>query len=987
MSLPNLLTSLRRDHEFMANVMRWQTLSARPANFSQIPEQIHPSLVGTLHQRGIDQLYSHQASAVAAALNGENVVVTTPTASGKTLCYNLPVLDTLLRDPSARAIYLFPTKALAHDQLDEIRSWGIDANSAKSPNLLVAAYDGDTPSADRARVRKSARIILSNPDMLHTGILPYHMQWRDFFSGLCYVVIDEMHTYRGVFGSQVANVLRRLQRICTFYGSQPRFILTSATIANPGQLAEKLIEQPVSVIDENGAPSGAKHIIVYNPPMLDAETGTRSSTLLETDALATRCIRGGLQTIVFGRSRRTVELLLTYLREHFRSHGVTISHSFDEAQDKLPTPSTALRTSLSSSSPPSSSPPSSNLQIRGYRGGYLPEERRAIEAGLRSGDVRGVVTTNALELGIDIGQLQVAVLCGYPGSIASIWQQMGRAGRTQEGALAILVTSGLPIDQYLARHPEFLFERSPEHALINPDNLMLLVDQLRCAAFELPFTIGDAFGHSQFGSDVLDLLLEEGDVKRFGNRLMWSGAGYPSRQVSLRSSGSEQVLIQIEEERDREKGHPEHWELSSGNRQPEARMIGEISLENAPFEVHDGAIYMHEGETYRVERLDFEQRIASVTPVNVDFYTSTDGEVEVEVLQVHAERHSADKETLVLSIAEERKQGAVTLCSEKGRGGERVEDSLPPNAHHAPRTTITHGDLRVISQITGYRRIRRQTQEVIDTFPLAYPPATLETAGYWFTIGEEVQRILAENGAWFDSINDYGPNWQEQRQKVRQRDGFRCTQCGAKEVPDREHDVHHLRPFRTFGYVPGFNDFYLQANVLSNLILVCRNCHRRLESGVRTRGALDGLSYAINNIAPIYLMCDPRDIGVYVERAESVGKGEREKGRKGEDEISPAPLRPFPPASSLPTIYIYERIAAGLGFALRLYEIHEELLSAAHELISACSCQNGCPACVGPVVDHPLAQLATKRLTTTLLDVLLTGQVGEAILPPMEIQF
>ncbi len=397
-------------------------------------------------------------------------------------------------------------------------------------------------------------------------------------------------------------------------------------------------------------------------------------------------------------------------------------------------------------------------------------------------------------------------------------------------------------------------------------------------------------------------------------------------------------------------------------------MIGEVSLERATFEVHDGAIYMHEGETYRVDRLDLEQRIASVTPVTVDFYTNADGDTEVEVLQVHGQRDG--------------EMGSAGDGEIGGRAGEQGGDDIqsrathyaPRTTHHAPRTTLFHGDLRVSSRITGYRRIRRQTNEMIDAYPLDYPPSILETAGYWFTISAESQRILAENGAWFDAINDYGPNWQEQRQKVRQRDGCRCTQCGAKEPPDREHDVHHLRPFRTFGYVRGINEFYLQANVLSNLTLVCRNCHRRLESGVRTRGALDGLGYAINNIAPIYLMCDPGDIGVCVERAEGIGQGEREEGGEGDGE-------------SLPTIYIYERIAAGLGFALRLYELHEELLRAAHELIAACPCQNGCPACVGPVVEHPLAQLETKRLTTTLLDVLLTGQVADTTITLRNIEF
>ncbi len=976
MPLSDLLTSLRRDHGFMANVTAWRSLPAQPAQLAPILAQLHPVLIERLQQRGIDQLYSHQQQSIYAALEGQNVVVTTPTASGKTLCYNLPVFETLLRDPAARALYLFPTKALAHDQLDEIREWGLatgdggrqtvdDSRGVVDPairNFLISTYDGDTPSADRARIRKSARIILSNPDMLHAGILPYHTQWGEFLSGLRFVVIDEMHSYRGVFGSHVANVLRRLQRICHFYGSQPRFILTSATIANPGQLAERLIEQPVIVVSENGAPRGEKHVIIYTPPMLDAESGIRRSALLEASELASRCVLGGVQTIVFARARQTVELLLTYLRESLRErlHSVPGQKELWRAEAGERRPKSGdwrLETRDHNSQSTILNPQS---QIRGYRGGYLPEQRRAIEAGLRSGEVRAVVTTNALELGIDIGQLQAAVLCGYPGSIASTWQQMGRAGRTQEAALAILVATGQPIDQYLSHHPEFLFERSPEQALINPDNLMLLVDQMRCASFELPFRSDASFGNSPFTNDVFDLLVEEGNLRRYGPRLMWSGAGYPSHQIGLRSADNDPVVIQVRSAefamRNAQTGEQRveagGWRAESTEQEERStirnsqfairnQILGEMDAASAPAFIHDGAIYMHEGETYRVDQLNLEQRIAQVTPVNVDFYTTSDAETTVEVLTVHDQK------------------------------------TVPTG-----RLTLAHGELRVVSQITGYRRVRRQTQETLGQFPLDYPPTTLETSGYWFSVGEAAQRILALQGSWFDSINDYGPNWQEQRQKVRRRDYFRCTQCDTPEGKGRKHDVHHVRPFRTFGYVPGINETYKQANLLNNLLLVCQSCHQRLESSVRTRGALDGLGYVINNIAPIYLMCDRSDIGIFVERAEASIESEvrnAECDQSGDSTlptlhsvlVTPPPPFPTPPPA-LPTIYIYERISAGLGFTLRLFEIHNELLSAAHELIAACPCHNGCPACVGPVLDNPLGQLETKRLTLALLAVLIS---------------
>jgi DEAD/DEAH box helicase domain-containing protein len=880
MPLEQLLADLRGDSQFMANVTAWRTLPAQAAQTAPPPAVLHPALRAVLDERGIPALYTHQAQAVAAALGGAHVAVVTPTASGKTLCYNLPVLHTLMSDLVARALYLFPTKALGHDQLDELATWADDLrrHGAPAATLHAAAYDGDTPSSARAALRRRARLLVTNPDMLHTGILPYHANWEEFFAGLRYVVLDEMHTYRGVFGSQVANVLRRLRRICAFYGSHPLFICTSATIANPGDLAERLVEAPVTVINETGAPRGEKHILLYNPPLFDAERGLRRSSTLESQELAARCILGGIQTIVFGRSRLTTELLLTYLRERV-AHGMEAAHG-----------SPRRRGERSGRAAEADSPAATvNTQIRGYRGGYLPGERRAIEADLRGGVVRGVVATNALELGIDIGQLQAAVLCGYPGAIASTWQQMGRAGRTTEAALAILVATGGALDQYVIRHPEFLFGRSPEHALINPDNLLLLVDQLRCAAFELPFAPGERFGTSPYGDDVLALLAEEGDVQIQDGHTFWAGMAYPARRVNLRSSGSDTVAIQA----------------------PGATVIGQLEHGSAVRMLHTGAVYLHEGQSYMVGSLDLEQNLAQVSPVAVDYYTTAISDTDVEVLAEHERR----------------------------------------DLHGA---AVAHGDLRVTEVVTGFRRVKLLTHETLGVFGLDYPPALLETTGYWYSILPEAQAALEAADLWRDSVNDYGPNWAEQRQRVRVRDGYRCTQCGLPEAPGRQHDVHHLVPFRTFGYVPGLNDRYLEANRLSNLALVCRSCHLRLESGVRVRSGLDGAAYALANLAPLYLMCDPRDLEVYVVRGELPGAHRHL-------------ARPDDALPQLPTVYIYERIAAGLGFSARLYELHETLLAAALDLITGCDCPYGCPACVGPVLELDGGQLDTKELALAVL--------------------
>jgi DEAD/DEAH box helicase domain-containing protein len=936
MALPDLLTDLRRDPAFMMNVMAWRTLPAQAARHTAIPTALYPALGAALQGRGIVRLYSHQAEAVEMALAGQDVVVVTPTASGKTLCYNLPVLDTLLRDPQARALYLFPTKALAHDQLHELQEW-CAALTLSSPDWC-AAYDGDTPTAARPQIRKASRLLLSNPDMLHTGILPYHTNWEPFFANLRYVVLDELHTYRGVFGSHVANVLRRLQRICRFYGSDPQFIAASATIANPQALATRLIGHPVTLIDQSGAPRGEKQIILYNPPLYDAEHGLRRSAVLEAQELALRALHAGLQTIVFGRSRLTTEVLLTYLRERSEM-GDWRSEIADPTAEESPisNPQSPIPDLQSPISNPRSPIPNLHSSIRGYRGGYLPNERRAIERGLRDGSVRGVVATNALELGIDIGGLQAAVLCGYPGSIAATWQQMGRAGRTDEGALAILVATGGLLDQYVIQHPDYLFDRSPEHALINPDNLLLLIDHLRCAAFELPFQPGEDFGDCPFTADALQLLLEQGAVQAHSGRYFWSGESYPARQVNLRSTGGEVVTIQVERLDDG------RWTTDDGTRtavhdaveidfygdqrvdegpvvlQQTVEVIGQIELGSAPRLLHAGAIYLHEGRSFSVRSLDLAEARATVTPTAVDYYTEVTSETEVTVL----------------ATQDERAHGGVT---------------------------VAHGDLLVSSQVVGYRRVKHFTHENLGVFPLEYPPQTLETTGYWFSITPALQEQLAEQGLWFDAVNDYGPNWQAQRRRVRERDGYRCTQCGRPEASGRQHDVHHLTPFRTFGYVAGRNEHYRQANELNNLVLVCRTCHRRLEAGVRVRSGLDGLAYALTNIAPLHLMCDPQDLGVHVLRAEMAGSDDQMTRRQDDDTA----IR----HSQLPTVYLYERIAAGLGFSARLYELHEALLTAAAELIRACPCEHGCPACVGPVLEGEAVLLETKRLTLALLDLL-----------------
>jgi len=853
-SVTALIHQLRRDPRFMAQVTAWETLPARPGRTAPIPSELHPHLQEWLRGQGIAALYTHQHQALTHVLSHTHVALATPTASGKSLVYHLAALDSLLREPQATALYLFPTKALAQDQQAWLGRWG--PIQGASP-VTVALYDGDTPRHRRSRIRREARLLITNPDMLHVGILPHHTAWARFLAGLQIVVVDEMHIYRGVFGSHVANVLRRLRRLARLYGAAPRFVLTSATVANPQELAEGLVEAPVAVVDDNGAPQGERHLVFYNPPLVDPAQGIRRSSLLESQRLAARLLEAGVQTIVFGRSRLAVELLLTYLRERLGRTG---------REDR----------------------------VQGYRGGYLPEERRAIEAGLREGTVRGVVATNALELGIDIGRLQAAVLCGYPGTLASTWQQMGRVGRGDEPSLAVLVAGPDPLDQFLVRHPEFLLGRSPEQVRIHPDNLMLLTDQVRCALAELPFAQGEALGHAPHTQEVLAWLQELGEARHHGGRWFWQGESHPARRIGLRNAGGPPVVVQLPS--------------SPGK----ARTVGQVDFPSAPKLVHPGAIYIHQGETYQVERLELDERRAWVRPVEVDHYTQAGRQVTVEVLQLHGERRA---------------------------GGARVG----------------HGEVQVTEQVTDFRRIRRHTHETLGVFPLDLPPQALETTAYWLDVLPEAQVRLMRMDRWRDAPNDYGPNWPEQRARVRARAGHRCQVCGAPEPPGQEHDVHHRIPFRAFGYVPGLNQAYLEANRLENLMLVCRACHRRLEARVRTRTGMDGLAHVLLALAPLHLMCDRSDLDVARLR----------------DTTAPGHLEGLPVASL--RLYLYETVPGGLGFSQVLFEHHEILLSQAEALVATCDCRFGCPACVGPVPvppgrDRPL--LDTKALTLALIRVL-----------------
>lgn len=855
MPLAETLTALRQDADFMRCVTAWERIPARPARTAPWPAGLDPRLVAAAQAQGIERPYTHQAQAIEAALAGEHVVLATSTASGKTLAYNLPVLQALLNDPAACALYLFPTKALAHDQIANLQITQALIPETQSP-ITISPYDGDTSQSHRAAIRRDARLLVSNPDMLHTGILPHHTRWARFFANLRYVVLDELHTYRGVFGAHVANLLRRLRRICRFYGADPRFICASATIANPRQLAERLLEAPVTLVDDDGAPRGDKHFIFYNPPLVDVQLGIRRSAPLAARDIAARFLQADVQTIVFARARLTTEVLLGYLRDAIAAGG-------------------------------------GNAQtIQGYRGGYLPNERRAIERGLREGTVRGVVATNALELGVDIGRLSACVMAGYPGTIASTWQQAGRAGRRAGASVAVLVASALPLDQYLITHPRYFFGQPVEQALLDPDNLAVLAGHLACAAFELPFERGEPFGAFADAEAVLETLVEEGLVHRSNGRYTWIGEEYPAAGLSLRTSTPDTVVIQ-----------------DVGAQPPQ--VIGQMDRPSAPVLLYQGAVYLHGGETYVVETLDWEKGLASVRAADLDYYTRASSTTDVRII----EEYSTDEGTR--------------------RHGDTVKG---------------YGEVLVTTKATGYRKIRRYTHETLGWEPIDLPEQTLRTVGYWLALSEELTAHLEEAGV-LPALLDYGPNWATQRDAARARDGYRCRHCGTPEREGRQHDVHHLTPFRAFGYVPGVNDLYRLANQLENLITLCPVCHRRVEQARGARGALSGLAYLLQNLAPLHLMCDPGDLGAAVQARA--------------------------PETGLPTITLYDRAPGGAGLCARLYELHDGLLAAALEVVRRCPCADGCPGCVGPAGE---SEPGAKELTRRLLEAIAenkTPEIGE----------
>lgn len=808
MPLLSLLNKWKKDPSIGPNITAWLTISTRKPLWSNFPTNLDGRLIAFLEKQGINKLYQHQEQCFRNILLGKNVVLSTGTASGKSLAYQLPIADEILKNKHSKVLMVFPTKALARDQLAWLN---------EIPDITASPYDGDTPRNQRKSIRENANIIITNPDMLHLGILPYHTHWGDFFSQLKFVILDEIHIYRGVFGSHVANLIRRLNRITSHYGSKPQYILTSATIGNPLNLGNSLLEDDLVLINEDTSSRGEKHFLIYNPPIINQQFGLRANMQSETIRLASDLIGSGLQTIIFGRSRRSVEFMLTRLKEHV---------------------------SLDSEA------------LQAYRSGYLADQRRELESGLRNGTIRCITATTALELGVDIGGLDASLLAGYPGTISGTWQQAGRSGRGDNPSLSILSLSTNPLDQYIALHPDFLFSTHPECALINPDNLLIILAHIKCAAYELPFEVGDRFGSlsSEQTHELLAILENLGNVHRSGDRFYWMSDDYPSSDISLRSTSPQQVSLQLT---------GEDGQIS---------LLGTTDLESAPWMVHPGAIYLHQGNAYCVEHLDLEKLKASLVPFQGGYYTEAVKKVDFESLNL---------------LGEEKIVGAYKYF----------------------------GEILVTSIVNSYNKINWKKYQLLDSVKLDLPPTVLNSMGFWITLSEDTENLLRNSNDWHSSPNDYGPDWKNIRQIILTRDQHTCSLCG-KILPAADLHVHHKIPLRSF---PSLQE----ANQLSNLTSLCPRCHQRAEAAVRVKSGLSGLGYLLHNLAPLLLMCDPGDLGLYTDFSSPLGFGR-------------------------PTILIYEQIPAGIGFSHFLFEHISELLEKAVTVIKGCTCESGCPACVGP---------------------------------------
>ncbi len=811
-----IITKLKTHPLLSPNFTVWNYQNPQAGSFDDIKNLAGSNMQDTLKKLGIYKLYAHQVKALHSISVGENVVLSTGTASGKTLCYQIPILEKFTNNGLSSALLLYPTKALTNDQSNSFNALStmLDQNQNNKP--FTAIYDGDSPSHLRQSIRKNVNILLTNPDMLNVALLPHHTSWASFFQNLSFIVIDELHQYKGVFGSHFANIVRRLKRVLEFYGATPQFILTSATIGNPRELAEKIIEAPVKLIEKDESPKGERHIVLYNPPLISPEFGIREGLLSSTIKLSSFFIDHGIQTIVFCRSRRFVEIVTKELKQKY---------------------------------------PEAAENIRGYRSGYLRHERRDIESGLKSGSILLVAATNALELGVDIGGVDSVIIAGYPGSMASIKQMSGRAGRHQNTSIAMIIASMNPLDQYFARYPESLFSKPIEHALIDANNPLILIPHLRSSAFEIPFSSRENFGELSRENlkQYWDYLVEEGSIQDKTGKYYWLADYYPSSTLSIRSAATSSIILQTDDD---------------GLR----KTIGTVDFNSGLWMCHEGAIYLHDGEQYHVDSLDLESQTAILSGGDYSYNT------------------------------EPIKTMEISIVSRKNEKEFKYFNNI-------------YGEVEVKSQVTGFKKIDGVTREVLSAETLDLPVTSLLTSGFWVVINKTCLQKLREARMWSADPNNYGQNWQAIRKAILERDRYTCQACGAQPEIEPLH-VHHKIPFKAFNTT-------ILANEPGNLVTLCQNCHHLTELNVKIRNSLSGLRYLISNLAPLLVLCDANDIDSYSD-----------------------PLAKF--EDSQPVVLVHDTTPAGIGLSESLFRRFELLIEKCHALVSSCTCESGCPSCVGP---------------------------------------
>ena len=818
--------------KFSDDVISHWVQEKREAVFKPLPGDLNFFLKELLNDQWPSGLFSHQVDSWDQIKAGRNLVVSTGTSSGKSLCFYLPILDEIIRNNNSTSLMLFPTKALSSDQFLKISQIldHINLQNKTEKSIFVGVYDGDTNSANRIAIRNTINILISNPDMLHLGILPHHTSWENFLHNLKYIVIDEVHLYRGVFGSHFANVIRRLKRILSFYGAFPQFILTSATISNPKEFAEKLIEEKFEVINTDASPKEERHYYFFNPPVLDPELGLRKGLIDQSVEIADMLVHNQIQSIFFSRTRKTVELALK-----------RFTASFDSA----------------------------NGDVHGYRAGYLPGERRKIESGLRQGVIKAVISTNALEMGIDMGKVDAVIMMGYPGSISSFYQQSGRAGRRNQASAAVLIASASPLDQYIIRHSEYVRGGNPESALIDPDNPLILLNHLRSAAFELPIRNGEPFGRLNWDKvePYIEVLNFVSELHQKNGNYYWIAEEYPASDISLRNINKNSIILRLIQDK-------------------KSTIIGEVDFQSAFRIVHPGAIYLHDGNAYLVIKLDIENSYAELVPFHED------------------------------QITEPRIHSSIKVDS--------IDQSKQFDSFNS-----RFGELRVVEKVTGYKRIDWVTQQLLGIEELDLPEQELLTKGVWMCFSPDLVNSLRENNLWQSDPNQYGKNWANIRLKVISRDENQCQICRLSYQAPVLH-VHHKIPFRSF------SDPEL-ANEMNNLITLCPTCHKRVEQNVRIRSGLSGVAFLLSNIAPLYLMCDYRDIGYFSEPESDL-------------------------CEKQPVIAIYDQFPGGVGLSAALFEKLDVILRHCLRALMDCPCSQGCPSCVGPAGENGIGGKESAKL-------------------------